>query len=81
MVERINKLIKEVQSSFGLVSGSQRERSSAQVRWLTGTGQEQTQRTVSETGHWILHQWLSGRGSKSTRIGFRNLALVRQSGQ
>lgn len=24
MVERINKLIKEVQSSFGLVSGSQR---------------------------------------------------------
>lgn len=25
MVERINKLIKEVQSSFGLVSGSQRE--------------------------------------------------------
>jgi len=25
MVERINKLIKEVQSSFGLVSGSQRQ--------------------------------------------------------
>ncbi|WP_170067409.1 hypothetical protein [Malikia spinosa] len=40
MVERINKLIKEVQPSFGLVSGSQRERSSAQVRWLTGTGQK-----------------------------------------
>ena len=44
MVERINKLIKEVQSSFGLVSGSQRERSSAQVCWLTGTGQKPTLR-------------------------------------
>ncbi|MCX7250526.1 MAG: hypothetical protein NTX37_03310 [Burkholderiales bacterium] len=48
MVERINKLIKEVQSSFGLVSGSQRSRSSAQVRWMTGNGHEQSRGSRAE---------------------------------
>ena len=36
MVERINKLIKEVQSSFGLVSGSQRRPTFGASLWLTG---------------------------------------------